>query len=943
MDVEQEESIEPQPPPSPAVVGSTSSSTSFQFRPEEIQSSAPDTVSDSSTLTTLASTSSTSLSPPPPPPPRELQSLDSVASTSTTRSSPPSLSSPHGANPVSTEPAAIATEPPVSASTSSEILSSNNKSRSSWTVSTVHHGSVEPNNNNLPLLRNKEGGEVPKTSSNVSVLTGLSSGSFSKFERMSSGAQSSSVLSPADSLDPPPPAGSCDVFIGFHGTDSSLIRYTKWMRAELELHGITCFSADRALYAYAAADHHHHHQQQQQQHSSNSDVALKSTMSSASFGVILISRNSLKNHYTIEEVTHFLAHRNLVPVFFDVAASDCLVRDIIEKQGEVWEVEGGELWKEYSGDEAIWREAVNGMVMVEDLRVEACEGNWRESIQTVVRLLRLRIHEDHMMMNPTSQPPVDVTPLPASASDEVDEFPCPRNLTFVGREKELKTLEKLLILSDGFATTTGADVAQSLARTSQDARSSAQYSDVEDSLDWKLPLSGSLVPHSGGLEGHMGYSSGAYHGWQHETRRRSHSEIHELEKEIHTTRREREARGWPLKRERLSGSYIRQGWKAGQYVEVPSSRKRACVTGISGIGKSELALEFAYRHLQKYRKVLWVGGEDRYLRQNYLDLSSALGIELVGNESKQLGAVRVRAFDDQVTSAIERIRKELEKDLPYLLIIDNLENERDWWDGRELSDLLPRPGMGATDILITTRLPAGVTHIDSFELSFLSTFEALTLMRGGKERSFSVRQLDKFKEFEDKLQRLPLGLAIVGKLISDFGVKPTEILGRMGRVDHHSKQPANVDLDVLQSNPFLEKLLDVCFKLLGEASGPRYLATRMAWVGGWFGPVPCPIPLLGLAAEKLLKEFGGLKMWSECLTSTISCWVSPQSSRLQAEAAALLIKFGIAQPNVQQQSLKFHEIIQVGLHLHLLLLNLPHSHLPSSVPLCYDNVALALP
>lgn len=907
MDEEQEVSIEPQPPPSPLVGSTPSSTSSFQFRPEEIQSSAPDAVS---AFKTLASTSSTPL---PPPPSREVQSLDSVASTSTTNSSPPSSSLAHGANPVCTEPSAIATEPPVSASISSQILSSNNKSRSSCTVSTVH-GSVEPNNR-LPLLPNKQGGEVRKTSSNFSVLTGLPSGSFSKFERMSSGAQSSSGLSPTDSLDPPPPAGSCDVFIGFHGTDSSLIRYTKWMRAELELHGITCFSADRALYAYAA-DHH------QQQHSKDSDVALKSTMSSASFGVILISRNSFKNPYTIEELTHFLAHRSLVPVFFDVAASDCLVGDIIGKRGEVWEVEGGELWKEYSGDEAIWRQAVTGMVMVEDLRVEACEGNWRESIQTVVGFLRLRIHQDRMMMNPTSQPPADVTPLPASASDEVDEFPCPRNLTFVGREKELKTLEKLLILSEGFSTTTGADVARSLARTSQDARSS----DVEDSSDWKLPFSGSLVPISGGLEGHLGYSPGTAHGWQYETRRRSHSEIHELEKEVYTTRREREARGWPLKRDRLSGSYIRQGWRAGQYVEVPSSRKRACVSGISGIGKSELALEFAYRHMQKYRRVLWVGGEDRYLRQNYLDLSSALGIELVGNESKQLGGIRVRAFDDQVTATIERIRREFEKDLPYLLIIDNLENERDWWDGRELSDLLPRPGIGATDILITTRLPAGVTHMDSVELSFLSTFEALTLMRGGKERSFSVRQLDKFKELEDKLQRLPLGLAIVGKLISEFGVKPTDILGRMGRVDHHSKQPANADLDVLQGNPFLEKLLDVCFKLMGEASGPRHLATRMAWVGGWFGPVPCPIPLLGLAAEKLLKELGALKVWSARLTSIFSCWVSPQSWRLEAEAAALLIKFGIAQPNVRQQSLKFHEIIQVGLHLHRFLSNLPHSH-----------------
>ncbi|GLJ16373.1 hypothetical protein SUGI_0277580 [Cryptomeria japonica] len=41
---------------------------------------------------------------------------------------------------------------------------------------------------------------------------------------------------------------SCDVYIGTHGQKPSLLRFTKWLRAELELQGIACFAADRARY-----------------------------------------------------------------------------------------------------------------------------------------------------------------------------------------------------------------------------------------------------------------------------------------------------------------------------------------------------------------------------------------------------------------------------------------------------------------------------------------------------------------------------------------------------------------------------------------------------------------------------------------------------------------------------------------------------------------------
>ena len=58
----------------------------------------------------------------------------------------------------------------------------------------------------------------------------------------------------------------------------------------------------------------------------------------------------------------------------------------------------------------------------------------------------------------------------------------------------------------------------------------------------------------------------------------------------------------------------------------------ACVLGKSGIKKMELVLEFSYRFAQRYRMELWIGGEARYLRHNYLNLSQLLGLD-VSNET----------------------------------------------------------------------------------------------------------------------------------------------------------------------------------------------------------------------------------------------------------------------------------------------------------------------
>ena len=78
----------------------------------------------------------------------------------------------------------------------------------------------------------------------------------------------------------------------------------------------------------------------------------------------------------------------------------------------------------------------------------------------------------------------------------------------------------------------------------------------------------------------------------------------------------------------------------------------ACVSGESGIRKTELVLEFAYRFAKRYRMVLWIGGEARYLRQNYLNLTRLLGLDVSNETQIALEKGSNKTFKEQEMEAL---------------------------------------------------------------------------------------------------------------------------------------------------------------------------------------------------------------------------------------------------------------------------------------------------
>ncbi|CAA7037443.1 unnamed protein product [Microthlaspi erraticum] len=623
----------------------------------------------------------------------------------------------------------------------------------------------------------------------------------------------------------------CDVFLGLHGQKPSLLRFADWLRAELEFQGMSCFMSDRGRCR-----------------SSRKQRIIERAMDGASFGVIILTRKAFKNPYTIEELRFFSEKKNLVPVFFDLAPGDCLVRDIVEKRGDLWEKHGGELWDLYGGIEREWREAVHGLSRVDEWKLEAHEGNWRDCVFRAVSLLAMRLGRRSIVERLAKW----------RDKAEKEEFPYPRNESFVGRKKELAELEFVLF----------GDVAGDSER---------DYFELKAKPIRKKKKKNAVT---------LGWSNkgGSAKGKEKVVWKESEKEI-EMQSTCHhhhrSTRRKRSTK-------------------------VVYGKGVACVSGESGIGKTELLLEFAYRHHQRYKMVLWIGGESRYIRQNYLNLYQYLEVD-VGVESCS-DKTKVKSFEEQEDAAVARIRKELMRNIPFLVVIDNLESEKDWWDSKLVMDLLPRFG-GGSHILISTRL-SRVMNMEPMKLSYLSGAEAMGLMQGSV-KDYPVSEMDALRAVEEKLGRLTLGLAVVGAILSELPINPSRLLDTINRMP--LREVVCREGSLLRRSSFLLQLFEVCFSIFDHADGPRSLATRMVVASGWLAPAPVPASLLALAAYKLPERHRGPKRLWRRLRRAITCgFASSRSKRSGGEAASMLLRFNIARSSsVKLGFIQIHELVKL--------------------------------
>ncbi|WP_112271947.1 FxSxx-COOH system tetratricopeptide repeat protein [Lentzea terrae] len=222
--------------------------------------------------------------------------------------------------------------------------------------------------------------------------------------------------------------------------------------------------------------------------------------------------------------------------------------------------------------------------------------------------------------------------------------------------------------------------------------------------------------------------------------------------------------------------------------------------GLGGIGKSQVAIEYAYLHADDYDIVWWIPSEDpTHIRSVYIALAEKLGIPNTG----------------AVNAVIEAVREALRRGHPYrrwLLVFDNAENPE------EVRPFFPTGGSG--HILVTSRNSQWSSVAQTVQVDLFSRAESRQLL----QRHNQGLGDDDAEQIADVLGDLPLAIEQAASWLRETGMNAGEYLTLFAQkraqllesglpLDYHVPVAAawNVSLDRLgQENPAALQLLQVC-------------------------------------------------------------------------------------------------------------------------------------
>jgi tetratricopeptide (TPR) repeat protein len=221
--------------------------------------------------------------------------------------------------------------------------------------------------------------------------------------------------------------------------------------------------------------------------------------------------------------------------------------------------------------------------------------------------------------------------------------------------------------------------------------------------------------------------------------------------------------------------------------------------GMGGVGKSQIAIEYVYRHSRDYRLIWWIPSEQTNLIvQSLIELGEQMGL---------------RAGADR--SAVPAVLESLRVGEPYanwLLVFDNAENPQ------EVRQFFPNDGPGR--VMVTSRNSQWSSMASSLEVDVFAREESVALIR---RRSPQILD-DAADRLAESLGDLPLAVEQAAVWLAETGMpvhqyldlfetKYAELLEVDPPADYDLPVAAawNVSLDRLrEDHPAALQLLQVC-------------------------------------------------------------------------------------------------------------------------------------